>query len=431
MNIKNNLILKKNSGVALVTVIFVILILLPTILWLLPFVDTQVRLAQKEKQLKLASQMANDFIVDYMRQFSQNYYEGHYDIDSLSRPQSFYEHGFSSVTVIPDSQNHTVYIEARGAYVNNKNEVLADKKVSALVKFISDMTDYGTYINGTFTISASNITYYGKWWITGDLSITGSNVTFRGGPLIVGGKISGGSGGRVYGNLYYGGSSKGNVTVYGNTYNFYPSDMVYPTIKENFYVMNSNYKITTDSTLKFEAYPSSSAFRIVGTTITFPIIEAGTIILGQNVNLTVYGTIRGRVTVVTTNTSSSKGKITVGLSNQVANLVYYNSLTGGTTTYSYYGNSFAAIASNGITFQGKTTSTTSDLIVCGAFFDRSASNMSADGASGRRFYLYGSRNKPINISGFDQIELYYDPYLNNSPPPGLPERPVLVNLKIK
>jgi hypothetical protein len=314
--------------------------------------------------------------------------------------------------------------------VKRDSKVLSDKEVFALIKFISDMTDFGTYINGTFTISASNLTYYGKWWITGNLSITGSNVKFIGGPLIVGGSITGGSGCKVYGNLYYGGSSKGSVTVYGNTYNFYPSDMIYPTVNEDFYKTNSNYKITTSRTLKFEAYTSSSAFRIVGTTITVPIIESGMIILAENCNLTVYGVVRGRVTVVTTG-SGSYGKITIGLSNNSTGLVYYNNLTGGTTTYSYYGNSFAAIATNGITFQGKTTSPTANLTVCGVFFDRSSNNMNCSGASDRIFKLYGSRNKPISISGFSSIELYYDQYLNSSPPPGLPERPVLVNLQLK
>jgi len=380
MDKKNSILTpKNNSGIALVTVIFVMLIMIPTVLWLLPFVDTQVRLAQKEKQLKVASQIANDVIVDYMRQFSQNYYKGHYDIDSLARPKTFYEHGFSSVTVVPNSLEHTVYIKAKGSYATESEyKVLADKEVSALIKFISDMTDYGTYVNGTFTISASNVTYYGKWWITGDLGITGSNVTFRGGPLIVGGKITGGTGCKIYGNLYYGGSSKGSVTVYGNTYNFYPSDMIYPTIKETFYVTNSNYKITTNRTLKFEAYSSSSAFKIVGTTITVPIIESGMIILGENCNLTVYGVVRGRVTVFVKG-SGSYGKITVGLNNDSTGLKYYNNLTGGTTTYSYYGNSFAAIATNGITFRGKTTSPTADLTVCGVFFDGSTNNMSASG----------------------------------------------------
>ncbi len=422
---------KKNSGVALVTTIFMMLILIPATIWLLSFLDNQLQLVNKEKQIKIATGIANDVIVDYMRQFSQNYYEGHYDLSVLSRPEYFYDQGFSSVTVVPNAQQHTVYIESVGAYAKDKNNILVDRKVSALIKFISDMTDYGTYINGSFTISASNVTYYGKWWITGDLSITGSNVNFMGGPVIVGGRISGGTGCKIYGNLYYGGSSKGNVTVYGNTYNFYPSGMVYPTIKETFYIANSNYKITTDRTLKFEAYPSSSAFLIVGTTITVPIVESGMIILGENVNLTVYGTVKGRVTVVTTNTSSTKGKIIVGLYNTEANLLYYNPLTGGTTTYSYYGNSFAGIASNGITFQGKTTSTTKDLIACGAFFDRSSSNINAVGASGKKFVLYGSRNKPISLSGFSSVELIYDQYLNESPPHGLPERPILVNLDVR
>ncbi|MBI4656727.1 MAG: hypothetical protein HY746_08295 [Elusimicrobia bacterium] len=424
--------MKTRKGIAMSMVAIMMVFLVPLLIYLLVTTTTYLTHSRMEKQLKMAGSLASNAIIDFMRQFSQNYYEGHYDADSLERDKSFYSVGFSDVTTEPDSQNHRLFIHAKGEYGQNPSNPLADKNLYSVIQFISDLTDYGTLINGAFTISASNVTYYGKWWITGNLSISGANVRFVGGPLIVGGNLSvTGTNCQIEGDLYYGGSLTGSPTVTGATYNFYPSDMVYPTINENFYKINYNYKLTTDRTLQFEAYPSSSAFKIISATITVPILDTGMIVLGENCNLTIYGTVKGRVSVVTTNTSPTKGKITIGLSNQEANLFYYDSLTGGTTTSAIYGNSIAAIASNGITFQGKTTTPTRDLTVCGVFFNRSTANMTASGGAGRRFNLYGTRNKPISTSFTGGSSFTYDIWLNKYPPPSLPERPVLVTMHLR
>ncbi|MEK7722129.1 MAG: hypothetical protein AAB359_07040, partial [Elusimicrobiota bacterium] len=338
--------MKNRKGVALVLVNLMMLALIPLLAYLLVTTTASLRHSYKEKQLGMAGGMANSALVDFMRQFSQNYYEGHYDPDLLARNQPFYSAGFSSASTEADAAGHRLYIEAVGKYGKDQNSPLADKKLYSAVQFISDLTDYGTMINGAFTISASNITYYGKWWITGNLAITGSNVKFAGGPLIIGGNLSvSGSNVSVEGDVYYGGSLSGSPVINGASYNFYPSDMIYPALREDYYKMNYSYKLTSDRTLRFNAYPSSSAFSIEGTTITVSIIEAGMIVLGENVNLSVYGTVRGRVTVATTNTSPSKGKITIGQSAVDSDLLYYDPLTGGTTTSAVYGNSMALLAS--------------------------------------------------------------------------------------
>ena len=420
--------MKKRKGVALVLVNLMALVLIPLFLYMLVYTTASLRHSYKEKQLGMAGALANSALVDFMRQFSQNYYEGHYDPAALARNEPFYAAGFSSVSTEGDAAEHRLYIEAVGKYGRNKSSPLADKKLYSAVQFISDLTDYGTMINGAFTISASNITYFGKWWITGNLSVTGSNVRFAGGPLIVGGNLSvSGSNVVIDGDVYYSGSVSGGPSVTGTSYNFYPSDMVYPDIKEDYYKVNYAYKINSDRTLRFNAYPSSGTFSIVGTTITLAIPETGMIILGENANLTVYGTVRGRVTVATTNTSGSKGTITVGQASADSDLLYYDSLTGGTTTSATYGNSIALVASNGVNFQGKTTNPAQDLTVCGVFFNRGSGNISATGGTSKKLYLYGTRNKPVTLSGFGGgNSMVYDVWLNANPPPGLPERPVLM-----
>lgn len=423
--------MKKRRGIALVVVNLMALFLVPFVLYLMITSNAHLKSSFKEKQLKMSGSMASTVLVDFMRQFSQNYYEGHYDSEALSRAPVLYSAGFAGVETEASAQDHRLFIHASGRYGKNSSSPLADKDLYGAVQFISDLTDYGTLIDGVFTISASDVVYYGKWWITGNLAITGSNVTFVGGPLIVGGSLNvTGANVKVQGDLYYNGTLTGSPAVSGTKYNFYPNDMVYPAIKDAYYRMNYNYKITADRTLKFNAYPSSSTFSLVGTTIAVTVPESGMIVYGENVNLTLYGTVKGRVTVVTSNTSGTKGKITVGLSNQSADLLYYDPLTGGTTTSAVYGNSVAAIASNGLTFQGKTTSPAADLRVCGIFFDRSSANMSANGSSSKKMYLYGTRNKPVS-TGFDSSVYTYDVWLNRFPPPGLPERPVLVTWHIR
>lgn len=420
--------LRDRRAAALVMVNMMVLVLVPILIYIVIYTTSALKHSGKEKQLGMAGALANSALVDLMRQFSQNYYEGHYDAGSLARGESFSSAGFSSARTEADAAAHRLYIEASGKYGADSANPLADKKLHAAVQFISDLTDYGTLIDGAFTISASNITYDGKWWITGNLSITGSNVRFAGGPLIVGGNLSvSGSNVDIDGDVYYAGTMSGSPSVSGTRYNFYPSDMVYPALREEHYKVNYAYKLTSDRTLRFDAHPSSGTFSIVGTTITVPITDPGMIILGENVNLTVYGTVRGRVTVATTNTSGSKGKITVGQASADSDLVYYDPLTGGTTTSASGGNSIALLASNGITLQGKTSGTAQDLTVCGIFFNRGSGNISATGGSSKKLYLYGTRNKPVTLSGFGGGNtMVYDVWLNANPPPGLPERPVLM-----
>lgn len=423
----------KRRGIAMMVVNLMILFLVPFVVYILVTSTAHLKTSYKEKQLKMSGSLASNILVDFMRQFSQSYYEGHYDADALSRAPVFYSVGFSDVQTEADAQGHRLFIHATGKYGKDPGLPLSNKHLYGAVQFISDLTDYGTMVDGAFTISGSNVTYFGKFWVTGNLTVSGNNVVFAGGPLIVGGNLNvTGSNVGINGDLYYSGTLTGAPVVTGTSYNFYPSDMLYPSISDAYYKANCNYKVTADRTLQFKAYASSSAFSLVGTTITVPIAESGMIIYGDNVNLTLYGTVRGRVLVVTSNTSGTKGRITVGLSNQAADLLYYDPLTGGTTTSAVYGNSFGALASNGIAFQGKTTNPAANLTACGVFFNMGASNLSSNGGAASTLSIYGTRNKPNSMTGFGGGSLYiYDFWLNKFPPPGLPERPALVTWHLR
>ncbi|MFH0948181.1 MAG: hypothetical protein V1833_04190 [Elusimicrobiota bacterium] len=371
---------------------------------------TETTHTRMERRFKTATALANNVLVDLMRQFSQSFYEGHYETDSLARDEMFYEIGFSTVTITSDQLRHYLFITATGKYGKDADNPLSQKHLYAVIQFISDLTDYGTSMNGNFTTSLSNVDYIGKMRIGGTWTISASNVRVIGGPVFVG-SISGGSGCTIQGDLYYQ-TSKGAVTVTGTAYNYLP-EIQWPTISSTYYSQHYNYKYTSDKTIVFN---STGTFTIGTTSYTIP--SSGCIIYGDNCNFDIRGTIRGRVTLCATYTTSGKGKIRV----YNGDLNYANG-----THYASQQDSFAALSTGGISFY----KTGSDIYAHGVFFDGSANNMSATGSSGKKLYIYGTRNKNISVSGLSGGTISYDTNLNMYPPPGLPEKPYLITWHMK
>ncbi len=407
------------SGQALIMALVVLLFALPVGIYFSNNVAVLVRSAVAERQQKTASGMANAVATDYFRQFSQNAYEGHYDTQSLSRPQTFYSAGFSTVTFIPDATNHSLYLKASGSY-GSQAQPKTTRVLEAMIQFYSDLVQYGTMVNGAFTVSASNVNYFGGFYTNGNLSVTGGNVRFNGGPVVVRGNLSGAASVVIDGDLYYGGTSAGSVTVLGNRYNFIPS-VNWPTLDFAYYDAHYTYKATANQTIVFN---STGTFTVVGGA-TYAIPAQGAIIYGENVNLTVRGIVSGRVTVVAGsaaagNCASSSGRIIVN-----DNLYYVgaSSIAASATA------SFAALARNCVTF----TKTGANLLVAGVYFAQQGTiNMQLTGSSGYRFWLYGVRTQGISVSGFSGgISLNYDANLRSYQPPGLPERALLVNWKLR
>ncbi|MFH2201680.1 MAG: hypothetical protein ABIJ96_01050 [Elusimicrobiota bacterium] len=397
--------------------LFLILLVLPIGITFYKYANQTLKSSLQERRQKTAAQIANSALTDYMRQFSQDAYNGHYDVSSLDRPEAFYSSGFSSVTYVADELNRTVYLNAVGTYGTSDNK-LASKRLEALIQFSSDLTQYGTMVNGPFTISASNVAYEGGLWINGNLNVTGSNVRFNGGPLVVMGNLSGAASVVLDGDLYYNGTSAGSVTVLGVKYNYVPATS-WPSLDFNYYDAHYTFKSTTDRTVIFNA---DGTFTVVGDT-TYAIPATGAIIYCENCDLEVSGAVSGRVTVIagaaTGNCGSADGKITV-----VDNLYYVgaSSITANSQA------SFAALARNCITF----AKTGQDLVVVGVYFvEQGTSNMKMSGSSGKRFWLYGVRTQGISISPSSSFNngrsLIYDAGLRAYPPPGLPEKALLVN----
>ena len=163
-----------------------VLFVLPVGMVLYKTVSQTMRAAVAESHAKSSAGYANGVIMDYMRQFSQDPYSGHYDADALARNPLYYDHGYSTATFVADPVNHDLYIRAEGRSTQGASPTT--RVVEAVIHFQSPLTKYGTMINGPFTISAG-ATYTGGMWINGNLTVTGNPVVWNGGPLIVNGSV--------------------------------------------------------------------------------------------------------------------------------------------------------------------------------------------------------------------------------------------------
>ena len=405
-------------GQALVIALLVMLMALPAGVLLYQFVSRTLRSAVHERKQMTAAQAANSAVMDYMRQFSQDAYSGHYDSASLSRPDSVFARAGSSVTFIADEVNRTVYLRSTGFYGDAASPETT-RTLEALIQFQSDLTQYGTMVNGPFTISASNVGYDGGLWFNGNLTVTGANVNFRGGPMVVNGNVTAPASAVLDGDLYYSGASAGSLTVLGTKYNFVPST-TWPTLNFSYYDAHYTYKTTTSKTIVFN---STGTFTVVGGA-TLAIPPSGALIYAENCNLTLRGAVSGRVTAVAGGAvgSGAQGNITV------SNDIYYAGASSITASALY---SFAALARNGITF----SKAAGNLVAVGVYFvEQGTSNMTLTGAAGARFWLYGVRTQGITISPASSFNggraLVYDPSLRSFPPPSLPEKALLVNWKL-
>lgn len=398
----------------MVLALLLLLFVLPLGLTLYRFVAQSVRASVQESHQRTSVAWANSVLMDYMRQFSQDPYSGHYDSASLARDNFLYKNGFSTVTFVADPVAHDLYLDATGVW--NGPGGSTKRRVEAVIHFQSMLTKFGTMVNGPITLSAGNVTYSGGMWIGGSLTLSGSNMVWNGGPLIVNGSVVNGGGGprTLNGDLYYSGASVAGLTVAGNSYNFTPP-FTWPSIDTNFFAANSTYVSNgTDRTIVFN---SNGTYTVVGGA-TSPIPATGAILYCNNCNFKIHGVVSGRATVVAT--GAAKGAVTVD-----SNLFY----AGASSMSATAANSFAALAANSITFS---TTSANSLFVAGSYFVQQGTlNMSLSGGGGQRFWLNGVRTQGINnLGGFASVAITYDPNLVAYPPPGLPEQPMLVNYRV-
>jgi len=413
-----------DKGIALVFVI--ILLLCGMVITYAVFLRNLsfIKVVTADRKSKTAAYYANNAMIDLMRQFSQRQYEDHYSQSALDRSEEAFEGGFSEVTIIPDNVDHTLYIQASGKFGNTLSDPDSTRRLTAVIKFISDFTAYGSYIDGYFNTSGDDAVYDGPTWWNGDWDISGDNCVCLG-DVFVKGDIDTPSGGdcTIWGNLYYGGSKGDYITVMGNTYNYFPLGSYPNQVDTEYYKAHYDKKYDSSDEVSDEDGPESPGsyvrltFNSDGTitetttagSSTYSIPADGIIIYGDGCQIRVSGTVHGRATVV---------------AERIKVRNYLNYANG--TDHASEDDSFAAISEKEIYY----ISQTGDMKVHGAFYQEDTSNSELD-TDYDDFDLYGTRNRGHHVAQVGDWQLHYDPYLNEYPPPGLPEKAKIVNWRLK
>jgi len=439
--------IRSTGGQAIMVALILIIFLLPLGVVLYKSGQTAMKSAYLEGQQKDSVQVATDIITDYMRAFSQDQYNGHYDADSLGRPASgYYGNTVSTITYIASQTNHTLYLDIT-AGVNSVNGVIQHpKRIQALIAFISDLVLYGTMFNSATTLNANGSTYNGGFYVNGNFTESGTGVTWNGGPLIVNGSVTTAAGDTVDGNLYYA-STKAGITVNGTAYNYVPT-FSWPSVNTQYYAVNAATITQSPTTITFY---STGTYRMQdknGSNQLFSIPSNGVIIFASNTYVNVSGIVSGAATVVAYGSNDTLGcsasanvsgpaNSNNGQINIIGNLYY----AGASSTSATTAGSFAAIASNCIQFL-PTTPAAGQMTATGVFFVQgtAGTNMymccetgSACSGNSASVQIFGTRSDPISLcgnNGWTNLSIAYDSGLRTAQPPGLPEKAYLVNFNV-
>jgi hypothetical protein len=212
------------------------------------------------------------------------------------------------------------------------------------------------------------------------------------------------------------------VTITGNSYNYVPS-FSWPTFNTEYYLSQAGTTTVTNQTVTFNS--SGQAVFTGGPTINIP--SNGLIIFANNTNISISGTISGMVTVVAYDSNATLGcGAGAGQINVTGNLFY----AGGSSVTATAANSFAALASNCISF-----ASSSNMTVTGVYFVQGngspSMELSCTGGCSKTFQLFGTRAAPITtVTGSFTTTIAYDPGLRAYQHPGLPEQAYLVNFNL-
>ncbi len=415
-------------GGSLAITLFLLMSIMTTGTFILIRSSQDLKHATMHRKIKTASNLANSIVTDMMRQFSDSYQGDHFSSDALNRDPAAYASGYSIVTATGNILQHVVAFEAEGQYGTDLDNPQHTKKISGVIKFISDLTTYGTMWRDAFTTSGSDVTYSGKLWANGGWVISGDNVRVQGGPVFVKGNIStSGSGDlTINGNLYRSGTRAGNITVVGTDYNYLPT-LTWPTLDTTYFETYYNVKVTADANVRFST--NSAQGRVTIGTTTYNIPSTGFIIYGRNCTLTSSGTVRGHVTIASLRVSGTAG----GYVYVDGHMLY---ATPGSTMSANANDSLGVVSSYG--HEWTRAASGAWRYITGVYWiDQGATSgandevhLLVDGATNSNMHFTGTRNKSIRGTTSNMI-IAYDTGLDTYPPPGLPEKPVLVTWHIK
>lgn len=213
---------RRTAGSILLMTLVFLLLAVPMVLFLMQFLQTQLKQANREKKIFAAHDLPQNALVDYMRQFAQNPSINWNDLAQFNRPDAFYAAGFQTMTATPDTTNHRVQISATGVFDPFHTGRGVRKGMDAWLGFSSNLFSFAKVSLG-MTISANGRTFGPTY--ADSISVTGSNNVFSG-NVESSGRITLNGSTRVNGNIYcggvYSGPAQGSVNFPGILFNYAP-----------------------------------------------------------------------------------------------------------------------------------------------------------------------------------------------------------------
>jgi len=176
---------QSKRGIVLPLVIAMMVIFVPIGLVMMKISRQNQKASIHDRQERISKEVANNIHMDFMKQFAEAPYEDHFDPAKLARPQAYMNGGYTDVQVTPDRNNKTILIEAKGTVEQGSDKV--QRRITALIKFESKYTLFGTAILDGEDYDTDAALYRGGVWVPGTLKVSNlSDVTFEGGPVIIG-----------------------------------------------------------------------------------------------------------------------------------------------------------------------------------------------------------------------------------------------------
>ncbi len=437
------------DGFSMVIVLTFLLLLVPLALLTLNIVTHSVRFSVFDRHERTAWESANSALMDYMRQFGQSQNGNYLEPAALARPNLSLGGGVVSYNPSVNIINRSAFLEAQGKFGLNPNDPGGQQRFTALVRFQSDLTRYAIMYGQSipWNDNGASSTHYGPVFIKGDITsvpATAPGQVIEGGPVVVTGNISLDTDLEINGDFYLGGTKSGigDIIGTGGRFNYVPT-VEYPTLDRNYYEVFSSFTFTQygflrfngDGTFKFCQSPNpnvnSRSELVIAYNACVPqwvslpsvsIPATGAIFYAKNTNISVYGEVDRPVTVVALGAPgvSYQGCIEMPLS-----ITYPAGATSATSSYS-----FAALAQNYLFFDNINDATSFEYR--GVAFSSLGYDVAHFRSNpGATMHYYGTFGAGGVVYGNLVMDMHFDAMLNRYPPPGLPERPLLVNWNMK
>jgi hypothetical protein len=404
--------------------------------------------------------------MDYMRQFSNDAYAFH-TLSSWDLNRSTYTmgKGFIEFKATKYPSQNTILLQGTGLFGLDPNHPSSTQTVKALIKFQSDLAVFGNDFSriDQFRAETNYASYQGPFVMFNGV-ITGKGVKFLGGPIIAKKHFTNMGESEIPdpfidGDLYVAGNLNLDPAshVTGHIYNYAPDVPAFYLDVNSFTKMtgrfhnndtclwflgDGTYRTTTDLGYYIDTVGANIKPRqniVWSSTIAVP---ASGIIVSTCSNIGVKGIIVPRVTIVAAGTSASENSGNIVIIDDI----WYKDTDGVSISSHANANSgLALLALNRIWL--KKAGSGNDLSIRGMLYGSygvsqkgGSGNSSMDhfpvaGPRAGKLYFSGTRNAlflmTANAYQDGGLTHVYDGNLIKYPPPGLPQRPMLVSYSVE